>query len=450
MNPVYLFIPLFFLFSCNQLPQEIRVSHDNSKNFDLDGRHNFSPDDHWLVYDTRPAEGGIAACRAIEKINIETGEVRVLYRVNNPHVYGPGAGAASYHPFENKVVFIHGLDNCSAQRPYAFWRRSGLIVDENRPHKTIFMDARDITPPFTPGALRGGTHDHEWSGDGELIAFTYNDEIMKILEDKTGEPWNRRTIGVAKRIKAVTVDHSAEIDENIDGQWFSVLIVRVVPHPQPASDEINYAAGDGWIGKKGYKNKSGIWQHARAFLGRVKSSEGKAVDEVFVVDIPKDITITGKYGPLEGTETSFPMPPKGTVQRRLTFTAETKYPGCAGPLHCSYDGTRIAFRQRDKNGILQIYFISPVEGEPLQITHHKSDVQSSVRWSPVGRKIYYVWDNSIIACNVQPGSSFGSYKRLTKKTAQPPLNIVLSHSGKIIAFNRETNALKELYTIQIE
>ena len=243
----YLFILITFsiFVSCSQKIEEIRVSHDNSKNFDLDGRHNFSPDDQWLVYDTRPQKGGIAACKTIEKININTGEVKVLYRVKNPHIYGPGAGAASYHPFENKVIFIHGLDNCIESRPYAFWRRSCLIADENRPDKPIFMYARDVTPPFTPGALRGGTHDHEWSADGKWIAFTYNDEIMKILEDKTGEPWNMRTIGVAKKIKPVSVDHPARNDENIDGQWFSVLIVRVVPHPKPGSDEINYAAGDG-------------------------------------------------------------------------------------------------------------------------------------------------------------------------------------------------------------
>ncbi len=32
-----------------------------------------------------------------------------------------------------------------------------------------------------PGALRGGTHRHEWSGDGKWIGFTYNDAILKAL-----------------------------------------------------------------------------------------------------------------------------------------------------------------------------------------------------------------------------------------------------------------------------
>ena len=454
MYPYFLIFIFLFSFSCSQKSKEIKISNDVTKNFDLDGRHNFSPDDQWLVYDTRPKEGGIAACRTIEKINIKTGEVKILYRIKNSHIYGPGAGAASYHPFENKVIFIHGLDNYSEHRPYEFWRRSGLIVDENRMGKLFFMDARDVTTPFTPGALRGGTHDHEWSADGKWIAFTYNDEIMKILEDKTGEPWNMRTIGVAKKSNPVIVDHPKENDENIDGQWFSVLVVRVVPHPKPGSDEINYAAGDGWISEKGYKKADGNFQQARAFLGRVQSKGGKAVDEVFVVDIPEEIDIPGKYGPLEGTETNFPMPPKGTVQHRLTFTAEKKYPGCVGSLHSSYDRTRIAYRQRDERGILQIYFISPLTSEPLQVTRHQSDVQSAVRWSPDGKKIYYVWDNSIIVCDVQPGESFGRFKRLTKKTPQPPLNIVLSHNGKILAFNRvikskNEGTVKEIYKLSL-
>jgi len=433
----------------------VQLSHDSSKNFDLDGRHNFSPDDRWLVYDTRPAKGGIAACKTIEKINVETGETKVIYRTKNPHLYGPGVGAASYNPVENKVIFIHGLQNCSAERPYEHWRRTGIIIDESQPDAPIFMDARDVTPPFTPGALRGGTHDHEWSGDGDWIAFTYNDEIMKELQDKTGEPWNLRTIGVSKPIGQVKVDHHPG-GENIDGTWFSVLVVRVVPHPTPGSDDVSHAAGDCWIGTRGYQKPEGKMQRARAFLGTVRNHKGKPVDEIFVVDIPEKIEQPGNNGPLEGTTTSFPIPPKGTVQRRLTFTAETKYPGCLGTLRCSQYGNRIAYRKRDKNGIIQVFFISPLGGDSLQVTHHDSNVQSDVRWSPDGKFIYYVWDNSIIKCNVQPGDGFGNFTRLTAKSPKPPINVVLSHNGKIIAFNREVKSqdgkgvVRQIYKIAVK
>ena len=420
--------------SCSNVG-EIQLSNDHSKNFDLDGRHNFSPDDKWLVYDTRPAQGGIDDCKNIEKINVETGEVVILYETSIPRRYGPGVGAASYSPIEEKVIFIHGLQNNSKERPYEQWRRTGVIIDENDLENPIFLDARDVAPPFTAGALRGGTHDHEWSGDGKWIGFTYNDAIMKELEDRTGEHLNLRTIGVSKPIGSVKVDHKNN-DENVDGIWFSVLVVKVVLNPIPGSDEISHAASDSWIGTSGYQKLDKTWQRARAFLGTVRSSKGVPVPEVFIVDIPEEINQPGSNGPLEGTLSTFPNPPEGTIQRRLTNTAEAKYPGFIGTLRCSKDGKQIAYRKKDDNGIIQIFFLSPLDGKSVQVTHHKSDVQSTVRWSPNEHFIYYVFDNSIVECNVKAGTEFGSTRKITEKSPKPPSNIVLSNNGKIIVFNR--------------
>ncbi|MCP5061568.1 MAG: DUF3748 domain-containing protein [Ignavibacteriae bacterium] len=442
--------------SCSNV-EEVQLSNDYSKNFDLDGRHNFSPDDKWLVYDTRPVQGGIDDCKTIEKINVETGEVVILYDTSIPERYGPGVGAASYSPTEEKVIFIHGLQNNSEERPYEQWRRTGVIIDENHIEIPIFLDARDVTPPFTVGALRGGTHDHEWSGDGKWIAFTYNDAIMKELEDRTGELWNLRTIGVSKPIGSVKVDHTNN-NENVDGIWYSVLVVQVIPNPTPGSDEISHAASDSWIGKSGYQKLDKTWQRARAFLGTVRSSKGESIPEVFVVDIPDKINKSSINGVLEGTVTTFPNPPKGTIQRRLTHTAERKYPGCIGTLRCSKDGKFIAYRKKDNIGIIQIFFISPLDGKSVQVSHHKSDVQSTVRWSPNGHFIYYVFDNSIVECNVNVQSSdeFGNTRKITKRSPQPPLNIVLSNNGKIIAFNREVESnsgkgmIKQIYKISVK
>ncbi|MEA7538899.1 DUF3748 domain-containing protein, partial [Salmonella enterica subsp. enterica serovar Virginia] len=36
----------------------------------------------------------------------------------------------------------------------------------------------DITAPYTPGALRGGSHVHVFSPNGELVSFTYNDHVL--------------------------------------------------------------------------------------------------------------------------------------------------------------------------------------------------------------------------------------------------------------------------------
>jgi len=417
--------------------EEIRLSNDSSKNFNLDNRYNFSPDDQWLVYDTRTNEGGIGGCGTIEKINVRSGETVILYQTPHQTIYGPGVGAPSYSHIENKVIFIHGLMNCNADRPYEQWRRTGVIIDEKKPGIPIFMDARDVTIPYTAGALRGGTHDHEWSADGKWIGFTYNDAIMKSLEDRTGNRWNLRTIGVAKQLKAVTVDHDPE-GENNDGTWYSVLVVRVIPEPRPGSDEINHAAGDCWIGDRGYPGKDGRLQRARAFLGTVISSAGAEVPEVFVADLPEDITSAGKHGPLEGTESTFPMPPAGTKQRRLTFTAETAHPGCLGILHCSADGRWIAYRAKDKNGIEQVFFISPLGGDPVQVTQHETGVQSDVRWNPDGKAIFYIQDNSVIKHTLGDGNNFELFQRITQKSKEPPANLVVSHNGKVVAFNRDT------------
>jgi hypothetical protein len=177
------------------LPEK-QLTSDLNYNHDLDNNDNFSPDNQWLVYDTRTDAGGIAISNKIEKVNVKTGEKKVLYEITDNHPWGPGAAAVSYSPVDFSVVFIHGLNNSTEKNPYQQWRRTGIMVDEKNPGQPIYMDARNVDSPFTVGALRGGTHRHEFSGDGNWIGFTYNDAIMHSLEEKTGEKHNLRTIGV--------------------------------------------------------------------------------------------------------------------------------------------------------------------------------------------------------------------------------------------------------------
>ena len=182
----------------NYYPEK-QITLDSGYNHDLDNNDNFSPDNQWLVYDTRTDIGGISASAKVEKVNVNTGEKRVLYQIEDNQEFGPGVGAVSYSPIKNEIVFIHGMSNSSENNPYQQWRRTGVIVNENDIERPIFMDARDIDFPFTKGALRGGTHRHEFSGDGNWIGFTYNDALMQALEKSTGEKHNLRTIGVSKR-----------------------------------------------------------------------------------------------------------------------------------------------------------------------------------------------------------------------------------------------------------
>ncbi len=435
--------------------EEIQVTKDDSKNHDLDNNDNFSPDGKWLVYDTRNEVTAIAGCSSIERVNIETGKTEVLYEIKDNHDYGPGVGAVSYNPVDNIVIFIHGVPACTPENPYQQWRRTGVMVSDNQPNVPLNMDARDVTFPYTAGALRGGTHRHEWSRDGKWIGYTYNDAIMKKLEDSTGIRWNLRTIAVSNHQHSVTVDNGSA-GENINGSWFSAVVVRVVPDPAPGSDEISNAASDSWVGTSGYLKSDGKMQVARAFLGKVLNSEENPVDDLFVVDIPDSINVAGEYGPLEGTGSSFPMPPKGTIQRRLTFTSETRFPGCSQVVRSSSDGKYISYCSRDLNGIQQLFIISPEGGEPIQITEHTSDVQSGARWSPDNKSIAYLWDNSIVICKMSGGSFEKRYRRLTERTEEAPTNHVWSNDGKTIAFNRSVYAAdrkgkkKQIFIIKLD
>ena len=429
------------------MPVEVQITF-GAKNHDLDNCDNFSPDDKWLVYDTRNSPGGIGGNSNIEKVNVETGQIVLLYETPNQTEHGPGCGAASYSPVENKVVFIHGLANAVPERPYWFYRRTGVMIDEAHPESAVFLDARDVTPPFTPGALRGGTHRHEFSADGNWIGFTYNDAIMADIEKRTGRKTDLRTIGVATAVRPVTVDKDPERRNN-DGQWFSALVVKVAPNPPPGSDRISRAFSDSWVGARGYRTPDGAWQRARAFLGNVRTKTGKELTEVFIVDIPDRIDIPGNDGLLGGTIASFPMPPKGARQRRLTRTQNREHPGVVtDPRHwvrSSPDGGRINFLAKDDSGIVQVFFVSPLGGNPIQVTHHNTPIQSTVRWNPNGRQITYVCDNSIYICTVEAGPSFAKARRMTPRTDRPPLSPVWSHDGRTIAYNRLVTHGEKLY-----
>lgn len=434
---IYIFVIFLLLTSCKTMRflPEIQLTKDLSYHHDLDNNDNFSPDNQWLVYDTRTDEGGIAASAKIEKVNIKTGEKKVVYEVKNNQVFGPGVGAASYSPVANQIVFINGLNNVSEKNPYQQWRRTGVMIDESINDNPIFVDARDINFPYTKGALRGGTHRHEFSGDGNWIGFTYNDAIMKALEDSTGQKHNLRTIGISKKSKSVYI-HDKNNGENLSGEWFSVLVVKVVPSPKIGSDEISHAASDSWVGKNGYLKSDGTRQMARAFIGTVKAENGENVDEVFIVDIPENIEVDGESGTLEGTETLMPQPPKGTTQRRLTYTSKNENTGCTGIVRSSADGSLLAFLAKDDKNIKQVFTISPNGGIPRQITFHESDVEGSIRWHPSGKSIFYICNGSICEIAINDLDFDKRLKIISKPSEPSPTNLVISHDGKMIAFNR--------------
>ena len=225
---------------------------------------------------------------------------------------------------------------------------------------------------------------------------------------------------------------------------FSVLAVRVTPTPRPETDDIERAYNQSWVGRNGYVTSDGTRRkRALAFQGIVRDDQGHPVSEVFVVDLPERIDVSSMSGPLEGLVDSRPSPPKGCIQRRLTYNTRRKYPGIQGPEHwlrSSPDGKWIAFLAKDNSGIAQIHLVSPNGGKDVQLTRNTNAVQSAFNWSPDGRYIAYSMDNSIFVTDTRRGESFGKSVRLTPRSddARKPMPhaIVWSNRGDKIAFCR--------------
>ncbi len=286
----------------------------------------WSRDGRRIVYDVRsdPA-GDVFDGDRIETVDADTGEVRVLYKSRR----GAKCGVATFSPTADRVVFILGPEDRTPNFTYGPTRRRGVMVDEDHPGELIPLDARDLVPPFTPGALRGGTHVHVFSPDGSRVSFTYEDHVLDLCPGP-GER-NQRNVGVSVLGRPVRVPQTGS--RNHDGEAFSVLVTRTRDEPRPGSDEISRAFEDAWVGTHGYLRPDGTRQRwAIAFQGDVVTPGGETISEVFIADLPDDLTIPGD-GPLQGTQSTRPGPPRGTRQRRLTRTNDRKYPGLQGARH---------------------------------------------------------------------------------------------------------------------
>lgn len=405
----------------------------------------WSPDGKWIVYDLRESQAKFDGTR-IEAVHVETGKVVTLYEAKN----GASCGVATWHPKEPRAVFILGPENPSSEWSYAFSRRRGALADLRAPGKVQALDAMNYAPPFIPGALRGGSHVHVFSPDGKLVSFTYEDEILTQLGDEPGHEINQRNIGVAATGQPVTVNRNHA--RNNDGTSFSIVATRTSKNPLPGSDEISRACEEGWIGTDGYLRADGSRQkYALAFQGQVTARDGSRHLEVFVVDLPNDLRKAGS-APLEGTATTYPAPPVGTKQRRLTFTESRRSPGLQGPRHwlkSSSDGTRIAFLMKDDEGVVQLWTISPNGGDPKQLTNNPWDIASAFSWSPDGKWIASVIDGSVFVTDTKDGSSIRLTSKNDSREGPGPDACVFSPDGLRIAYTRRVRGFEQIFAINL-
>ena len=400
----------------------------------------WSPDSRWLLFDTRSTpDGAVFDGTRIARIDVVSGRVETLYESR----HGAACGVVTSSPTADRAVFILG-----PERPTPIWRygparRQGVIVDTRRPGSAEPLDARDLVAPYTPGALRGGTHVHVFDGDGLLVSSTYEDAVLDDLArgpDAAAGERNLRAVAVSVPGRPVRVP--AAHGRNHDGSAFTVVVTDLHDEPRPGSDEISRACEEGWIGTQGYLRADGTRQpHALAFQGHAVSAVGTPIVEVFVADLPtdpRDLEVAGPR-PLEGTPTTRPAPPRSVAQRRLTYTADRPHPGLAGPRHwlrSSPDGGRIAFLMQDDTGVVQLFTVSPLGCEPEQVTRDRWSVSSAFTWSPDGSRIAYIADSSVMTVDVDTGRN----RRLTHPTPGPtaprPEACVYSPDGTSIAFLR--------------
>ncbi|ELY6213408.1 DUF3748 domain-containing protein [Cronobacter dublinensis] len=392
----------------------------------------WTPDSRWLAFDVRPS-GASFTGETIERVNVETGEAEVIYRGRE----GAHVGVVTVSPTAERYVFIHGPGNPDDAWRYDFHHRRGVVVENGVARN---LDAMAITPPFTPGALRGGSHVHVFSPDGAWLSFTYNDHVLHERDPAL----DLRNVGVALPFGPVTpeIHHPREYA----GSHWCALVSRTTPAPRPGSDEINRAYEEGWVGHHGYQKADGSWQpRALAFIGDTLTPAGVKAPELFIVDLPQEEAVWKQAFP--GSETTMPAPPAGVTQRRLTFTHDRRYPGLATtPRHwvrSNPQGTAIAFLMKDDNGVAQLWLISPQGGEPRQVTHDAYGVGSAFSWHPSGDALGFMQRNRIVLCDAQTGALTALTPPQTDAISADA--VVISPDGRRIAWMQETDGLRQLW-----
>jgi len=384
------------------------------KTHSLDNNDNFSPDGKYLCYDTRGMvfNTNLANSKSIEKVEITTGKETVLWRPES--VSGengaPGVAAVSYHPTENKVIFIQGplLEEVDIRGYYDIRNRTGVMVSADGSSVVTKVDMRDASVDGTTirGAQRGGTHRHEFSRDGKRIGFTYDDFLQQDYD---------RTIGYMETHEKAPEGYT---------DYFTVLL-KPVKKGSSKAGEIEKAYGDSWVDSLGSK---------RAFIGKVRAENGVDYEtSLFVAEISSSNEITSASS---GDSDNYPEPPKGTTITRLTHSSSDK-----GIVRGSYSGKQIAYLSKDKKDILQV-FVIPVDGSdlaenaekrPKQVTNYTSNA-SFVRWHPSDKWLFSISGGKIYGSYIGSSDGFGKSIVLTPGDLNREA-LVVSPDGKMLAYN---------------
>lgn len=395
--------------------------------------HVWSHDGQWIYYDTRSSDSCFDG-RQIQRVHSVSGEIQTVFESRNDAC----VGVVTASPTDDRITFIHGPENPTDDWQYAAHHRRGVIMTPGSAGTVANLDARDLVPPFTAGALRGGSHVHVFCPRGRSISFTYEDHVLaerwrtpSVSIPKQNQHLastgnvaptqhvekNQRNVGIAIPIWAVVVPPSHP--RNHHGTHFSFIATRTHDCPRPGSDEISRAYEDAWIAEPSHGDADSL-SRSLAFIGDVTAPDGRIVPELFRLELPADCTvpdqgrsrddrdpITDAGGPLQGTATTRPRPPAGTIQHRLTRTTANPYPGLACDVRhwprSSPDGRWIAFLMRDAIGVVQLWLISP-NGESMRaLTSGPHGVTSCFTIRPDSRAIACALGDVICEIDIDTG-----------------------------------------------
>lgn len=378
----------------------------------LANRNCWSPDGQWLHYDVRHDETIFDGNR-IERVHVDTGNVEVVYTAPSTAF----CGVPTVNPTNGEIVLLRSPEKPTEDWQYAAWHRFGMIGSES---SFKVLDARDVVKPFTPGALRGGTHLHMFSGDGRYVSSTYEDAVLATSDNVDADP-NNRVIAVTELGKSVEVP--SRNPRNHNGNW-TVVVTRVVNEAAPGSDEITRAYSDAWI----------AGADSIAFFGLVAGNNGESYPELFRVDLSSNLHST-VGSRVEGTPTSRPGVPVGVQQHRLTRTENTKFPGLSGPRHwpvSAPDGKSIGIYRKGDDGRIR-FAIVPADGGPIRdVTDGSLEPTSSFTWNNDGSLVTFVADGSVVVVSADAGT----ITRLTEKSDPGPRHhaCVFSLDGNRISY----------------
>jgi len=410
------------------LPRETLL-HTGPGNAILTNFGVWSPDGERIVFDRRnDALGERFDGTTIETVNVKTGEVRELYRSS-------GCGAATFFPDRDRVVFMVGPENPTPEWTYAATRRSGVMIDCDSPQHTIAFDARDVVAPYTPGALRGGSHVFAKHPTKPWVSYTYEDHICE--SSTTGEA-NRRTIALGILGKPVKPPRTHE--RNRDGTAYCVVTFPTVDPRTAKPGDVVRACEEAWIGDT----------NALAVIGDTASVNGSIVREAYRLDVPDDPTRVG-FHPLQGTVERYPAPPAGIVATRLTHTEGEPHPGLSGPRHwlrSSADGS-IGFLMKDGAGVPQFQVVSASGGPIRRLTHGPQSIESAFTWHPSRPWVAFVRAGIVTILDATTGETWPLTAPGPPAGTPLPLACVFSPTGDRIAFQRRHAGVNRISIVPV-